>query len=52
MCIRDRLFIYEDNHLDFSEFWQKNKGNENPYTKKGNEKIFNIVLDRINKSVL
>ncbi len=47
-----KLFIYEDNHLDFSEFWQKNKGNENHYTKKGNEKIFNIVLDRINKSVL
>ena len=47
-----KLFIYEDNHLDFSEFWKKNKGKENHYSKAGNEKIFNIILDRISKSVL
>jgi len=44
-----KLFIHEDNHLDFSEFWQANKGKENHYSKIGNQKIYDIVVDKINK---
>ena len=44
-----KLFIYEDNHLDFSEFWQTHKGSENHYNITGNQKIYDIVVDKINK---
>ena len=44
-----KLFIHEDNHLDFSEFWQANKGKENHYSKIGNQKIYDIIVDKINK---
>lgn len=44
-----KLFIHEDNHLDFSEFWQSHKGTENHYNITGNQKIYDIVVDKINK---
>ena len=44
-----KLFIYEDNHLDFSEFWKTHKGSENHYNITGNQKIHDIVVDKINK---
>lgn len=44
-----RLFVHEDNHLDFSEFWQSNKGKENHYNIEGNKKINEIIVDKINK---
>ena len=42
-----KLFIIEDNHIDFSEFWQEHKGKENHYSKEGNQKLFNIVIDAV-----
>lgn len=44
-----KAFIWEDKHLDFSEFWQKHKGTENHYNELGNEKVLQIVLDNIQK---
>ena len=44
-----KLFVHEDNHLDFSEFWKANKGTENHYSKIGNEKVYKIVVDNIKK---
>lgn len=44
-----KFFIWEDNHLDFSNFWQANKGKENHYSEEGNKKIFKIVVDNIEK---
>ena len=44
-----KAFIWEDNHLDFSEFWQKHRGKENHYTEKGNKKVLQIVLDNLQK---
>lgn len=42
-------FIWEDNHIDFSEFWHKNKGNENHYNTLGNKKIYELILDALCK---
>jgi len=42
-----KLFIVEDNHLDFSEFWQAHKGNENHYNKEGNQKLLKIIIDAV-----
>jgi len=44
-----KMFIYEDNHLDFSDFWKANLGTENHYSSKGNKKIYDIVVDNLNK---
>ena len=38
----------EDNHLDFREFWQANKGKENHYSKIGNQKIYDIIYEKLN----
>ena len=42
-----KLFIVEDKHIDFSEFWKENKGKENHYSKKGNQKLCNIIVDAV-----
>ncbi|MDC0002738.1 hypothetical protein OAP94_00985 [bacterium] len=44
-----RMFIYEDHHLDFSEWWSKNKGTENHYSKVGNQTVHKIIVDTLNK---
>jgi len=42
-----KLFIVEDKHIDFSEFWKENKGKENHYSKEGNQKLCNIIVDAV-----
>ena len=42
-----KLFVVEDKHIDFSEFWQEHKGKENHYNTKGNQKLHQILLDNI-----
>ena len=44
-----KLFIYESNHLDFSDFWKANLGTENHYSIKGNKKMYDIVVDNLSK---
>ena len=44
-----KAFIWEDNHLDFSEFWQKHRGKENHYNDTGNTTVCKIVLDKLQK---
>ena len=44
-----KAFIWEDKHLDFSEYWQKHKGKENHYNDVGNFKVYQIVLDNLHK---
>jgi len=44
-----KYFIWEDNHLDFTDFWQANKGKENHYNEEGNQKICKIIVDNLHK---
>lgn len=42
-------FVWEDNHMEFSEFWHKHKGKENHYNTLGNVKVYQLVLDALNR---
>jgi hypothetical protein len=44
-----KAFVWEDNHIDFSDFWKKHKGKQNHYSVYGNDKIYKIILDKLKK---
>lgn len=40
-------FVTEQDHLDFSSYWPKNRGNVNHYTAEGNIHVFKTIVDII-----
>lgn len=42
-----KSFIIEDQHIDFSEFWNNNRGSVNHYTEQGNKTVFKILKERL-----
>ena len=42
-----RLFVVEDTHIDFSEFWDEHRGIQNHYSTTGNQKLHQIIIDNV-----
>ena len=45
----NQIITIEKDHIDFSNFWKTNRGNENHYSILGNKVIYNNVVDKIEK---